>query len=1389
MLLTKLNSLKLVILITWVFTTSAIFVYGQNKTHHQQKSTNAKKDRVRTFSLHVGPGFVLLPLKEKVDGSGNLTNVFSGFKLGLAANAGFYYNVNEQFSIGASYSNYVTRKANYSLAFAGPSLDFKYNFSPRTKPFSPYVVLGFNYANLFLKRSSYINKFENQDTTGNSPDIIVNRVTTSFGSLSTALPSFGISPGLGLEMRFNKRWGGYFQYTYNYNFVKNDPIISENFIANEANLRASVVTAGIILHIGINKAQQKLYTAKKSSKYSHKKTAFKSSNKPQKSAKINKPDETRKGSYTNTGYSNSGKKNTSTPVEMVHGKQKLTTLESNKMLNNPVVTGKIVSANGTSPKDVDVLILDENGKVVSTSKTDKNGYFAFNKLDKKNYSVVLSNPNPSLKATVGYREQDPDMAISADQMKKFEYAKLSKLQNGTIVTGKVSINGNTEGADDVPILMLNDKGEVVASSKTKNGRFAFQKLPAGNYQAVVDSDNPNLKANLNLAEQDPGLFITAGDFKKNTLTKLDSDKNTKIVIGSISPKTGTDNVQDVDILALNDKGEVIGTTKTNKKGGFSFKNLPSSDYQIVVDSKNPNLKAKVGVAELDPELKVGAGKFNYGKLAGNNNTVVGQVNQHIKAGTVEAVDVLLLNEDGEVVNSVKPDKNGKFAFSKLDGADYQIALSGNNPNLTATVEGASDQSLLFGPNDFNKYAYQKLSNDPNNNVIIGTLSSPTATGEQLKDVEIMLVDENGKIVTTTTSDAKGRYSFKGMAKATYQVVVGDNQPDMKANAFVANADPKSSVSASDFKKYDYQKLNPNNNNNIILGKIDMSADVGNPEDIGFLILDDQGTVVEEVFASKTGSFTVKNLKQGNYQVVPNSDNPNIKTTAFVANGDPNNKIAAKDFHKHMAGLNKLDRNDASTNLVTGKLSVTDGSEKVEDVGILLLDESGKVIAETKTKANGRFNFKSLPKSNYQILVDNPSPKLSAKIMAVEDDSRMKLGAGDFKKYDYQKLDNSNNNNIVLGRIEPSAYMSNVGDVNVLLMDDDGNVKEVKTDKKGYFAFTKLESKNYQVIIDSKHPDIKPNFSVANSDPEMYITSEEMTAHNSNSILGTIESKNSESVSNYQLLLLNDNGEVKGETTSNKDGHFTFKKLSKSGYQVILNSKNPDLSASVTPIDEDPDLKLKKGNILKYNSATKQYQPLSSSDKLRVTGIVNNTDGKNSGVVFLMNDKGEIIRKTTTNENGVFSFNKVQGDANLQVVFQNSEQKVNAKFQLFEDRGSFDATNDKPSKIYNSLYFDQNQTEITDNDKLDLDKFVEYLKAHPKAKINLNGYGDNTGTDEANMSVTKKRAEAVMKYIESRGISKDRLKANPMGKSLQFKNKYNQPDPKLNRKVDLEIIEE
>jgi len=210
---------------------------------------------------------------------------------------------------------------------------------------------------------------------------------------------------------------------------------------------------------------------------------------------------------------------------------------------------------------------------------------------------------------------------------------------------------------------------------------------------------------------------------------------------------------------------------------------------------------------------------------------------------------------------------------------------------------------------------------------------------------------------------------------------------------------------------------------------------------------------------------------------------------------------------------------------------------------------------------------------------------------------------------------------------------------------------------------------------------------------------------------------------------------------------------------------------------------------KYNPVSQKYEALQSFDRIRITGVLSNQGNSKNSEIYLVNESGEIVAKAQTKDDGVFTFSKVPAKENLRFVFQNSEQKINAKFQIFQDQESFDAKPSKPAKVLNSVYFDHNQTELTPDDKLVLDKIIAYLKANPKTKMNLNGFGDNSGSYEANMNITRKRAEAVMKYLVSQGISKERLKVNPMGKAILCKSKYYKEDQKLNRRVDLEIIED
>jgi len=82
----------------------------------------------------------------------------------------------------------------------------------------------------------------------------------------------------------------------------------------------------------------------------------------------------------------------------------------------------------------------------------------------------------------------------------------------------------------------------------------------------------------------------------------------------------------------------------------------------------------------------------------------------------------------------------------------------------------------------------------------------------------------------------------------------------------------------------------------------------------------------------------------------------------------------------------------------------------------------------------------------------------------------------------------------------------------------------------------------------------------------------------------------------------------------------------------------------------------------------------------------------------------------------------------------------------------------------NILFDYDKASMKGEFVANLDKVVEFLKSIKKAKIEIAGYTDSKGSDEYNLSLSKRRANAVAAYLQSKGISKDRIQAVGYGES-------------------------
>ena len=73
-----------------------------------------------------------------------------------------------------------------------------------------------------------------------------------------------------------------------------------------------------------------------------------------------------------------------------------------------------------------------------------------------------------------------------------------------------------------------------------------------------------------------------------------------------------------------------------------------------------------------------------------------------------------------------------------------------------------------------------------------------------------------------------------------------------------------------------------------------------------------------------------------------------------------------------------------------------------------------------------------------------------------------------------------------------------------------------------------------------------------------------------------------------------------------------------------------------------------------------------------------------------------------------------------------------------------------------IYFDFDKSNIRDDQKARLENDGDFLSAHPKVVIAIEGNTDERGTNEYNMALGERRAQTAKKFLMNMGIAGDRM---------------------------------
>lgn len=85
----------------------------------------------------------------------------------------------------------------------------------------------------------------------------------------------------------------------------------------------------------------------------------------------------------------------------------------------------------------------------------------------------------------------------------------------------------------------------------------------------------------------------------------------------------------------------------------------------------------------------------------------------------------------------------------------------------------------------------------------------------------------------------------------------------------------------------------------------------------------------------------------------------------------------------------------------------------------------------------------------------------------------------------------------------------------------------------------------------------------------------------------------------------------------------------------------------------------------------------------------------------------------------------------------------------------------------SITFDTFKSDLSDEDKKQLDKFVETIHGQEDISVWVSGYADDRSSNDANLAIAKKRTESVTNYLEEKGVRPALIQTNSYGRGVNI----------------------
>ncbi|MBG3788037.1 carboxypeptidase regulatory-like domain-containing protein, partial [Staphylococcus aureus] len=484
-----------------------------------------------------------------------------------------------------------------------------------------------------------------------------------------------------------------------------------------------------------------------------------------------------------------------------------------------------------------------------------------------------------------------------------------------------------KGVGNVTVFDNNTNTKVGEAVTKEDGSYLIPNLPNGDYRVEFS----NLPQGYEVTPSKQGNNEELDSNGVSSVITVNGKDNLSADLGIYKPKynlgdyvwedTNKNGIQDQDekgisgvtVTLKDENGNVLKTVTTDADGKYKFTDLDNGNYKVEFTTpegytpttvtsgsdieKDSNGLTTTGVINGADNMTLDSGfyktpKYNLGNYVWEDTNKDGKQDSTEKG--ISGVTVTLKNENGEVLQTTKTDKDGKYQFTGLENGTYKVEFETPLGYTPTQVGSGTDEGI-----DSNGTSTTGVIKDKDNDTIDSGFYKPTynlgdyvwedtnKNGVQDKDekgisgVTVTLKDENDKVLKTVTTDENGKYQFTDLNNGTYKVefetpsgytptsVTSGNDTEKDSNGLTTTGvikDADNMTLDSGFYKTpkyslgDYVWYDSNKD-----GKQD-STEKG-IKDVKVTLLNEKGEVIGTTKTDENGKYRFDNLDSGKYKVI------------------------------------------------------------------------------------------------------------------------------------------------------------------------------------------------------------------------------------------------------------------------------------------------------------------------------------------------------------------------------------------------------------------------------------------------------------------------------------------------------------------------------------------